>query len=188
MISMVYCVLYLLFSPSELQSNIDFVPEVHATCRVRSSSVNIADGISGVLTVEQCNMAIQSISVGIVQNEQLSMHACIPSSHMQKYVTLPMNYVGSVVLVSNLQTLYGIQRRYHVEIATVIQKSHLSFIPIQREFRMIGKLIIHAFCFHSVLKSFSAISFTASNTCLFTFPGEMSTLVCCPVMPSWESI
>ena len=42
---------------------------------MRSSSVNIADGISGVLTVEQCNMAIQSISIGIVQNEQLSMSA-----------------------------------------------------------------------------------------------------------------
>ena len=57
------------------------MPEVHATCRVRSSSVHIADGISGVLTVEQCNMAIQSISVGIVQNEQLSIWI-LPSSHM----------------------------------------------------------------------------------------------------------
>lgn len=33
----------------------------------------MADCISGNLKVEQCNMAIQSISVGIVQNESMRM-------------------------------------------------------------------------------------------------------------------
>ena len=33
----------------------------------------MADCISGSLKVEQCNMAIQSISVGIVQNESMCM-------------------------------------------------------------------------------------------------------------------
>ena len=67
---------------------------------MRSSSVNIADGISGVLTVEQCNMAIQSISVGIVQNEQLSMFVSL-SSYIEIRNT-PHELRSMIFLFSNL--------------------------------------------------------------------------------------
>ena len=50
------------------------MPEIHITCKVASSWIHIRDGISGALTIEQCNMEIQSISVGIVQTEMLSEH------------------------------------------------------------------------------------------------------------------
>lgn len=50
----------------------DFVPEVHATCNIQSADVKIMDGIKGSIQVDQCNMDITSISVGIVQNENLS--------------------------------------------------------------------------------------------------------------------
>ena len=53
---------------------------------------------------------------------------------------------------------------------------------------MIGRLTIHVSCFLSVLKSFSVISFTALNTYLFTFPGEMLFYVCYPVMSNLEVI
>ena len=50
----------------------DFVPEVHALCKIHSSHICADEGISGVLNVDQCNMEIQSISVAIVQNETIS--------------------------------------------------------------------------------------------------------------------
>ena len=50
----------------------DFVPEVHATCKIHSSHICMSDGISGVLNVDQCNMEIQSISVAVVQQETIS--------------------------------------------------------------------------------------------------------------------
>ena len=48
------------------------MPEIHVTCKVASSWIHIRDGISGTLMIEQCNMEIQSISVGVVQTEMLS--------------------------------------------------------------------------------------------------------------------
>jgi len=51
---------------------VDFVPEVHATCKIHSSHICMSEGISGVLNVDQCNMEIQSISVAVVQQETIS--------------------------------------------------------------------------------------------------------------------
>ena len=46
---------------------------MHISCHLDSSKLQMADCVSGSLKVEQCNMAIQSISVGIVQNESMRM-------------------------------------------------------------------------------------------------------------------
>ena len=48
------------------------MPEIHITCKVAYSWIHIRDGIYGTLMIEQCNMEIQSISVGVVQTEMLS--------------------------------------------------------------------------------------------------------------------
>lgn len=50
----------------------DFVPEVHALCKIQSSNICMGEGVSGVLNVDQCNMEIQSISVAVVQRETIS--------------------------------------------------------------------------------------------------------------------
>ncbi|KAK8812691.1 hypothetical protein WA538_004549, partial [Blastocystis sp. DL] len=54
-------------------SDVDFVPEVHATCKIHSSHICMSEGISGVLNVDQCNMEIQSISVAVVQQETIKV-------------------------------------------------------------------------------------------------------------------
>ena len=55
-------------------SSTDFVPEVHISCHLDSENLQMRDCISGTIKVDQCNMAIKDISVGIVQNESMVIH------------------------------------------------------------------------------------------------------------------
>ena len=50
-------------------SNIDFIPEVHISCHLCSTWIRMGDGIRGSLKVDQCNMEIQNISIGVLQHE-----------------------------------------------------------------------------------------------------------------------
>lgn len=52
-------------------SNIDFIPEVHISCHLCSTWIRMGDGIRGSLKVDQCNMEIQNISIGVLQHEKV---------------------------------------------------------------------------------------------------------------------
>ena len=54
-------------------SNIDFIPEVHVSCHLDSTVIRIGHGVRGWINVDQCNMEIQNISIGIIQNELISL-------------------------------------------------------------------------------------------------------------------
>ena len=54
-----------------IKSDVDFIPEIHILCNINSSNTRMVEGIKGTIKVEQCNIQIHNISVGIVQNEDL---------------------------------------------------------------------------------------------------------------------
>ena len=49
---------------------------MHISCHLDSENLQMRDCISGTIRVDQCNMAIKDISVGIVQNESISEDCC----------------------------------------------------------------------------------------------------------------
>ena len=54
-----------------MKSDVDFIPEIHILCNISSCNTRMVEGIKGTIKVEQCNIQIHNISVGIVQNEDL---------------------------------------------------------------------------------------------------------------------
>lgn len=125
-------------------SSTDFVPEVHISCHLDSSKLQMADCVSGSLKVEQCNMAIQSISVGIVQNESMLIRnekrelqlvrdtIEIASGDCPRNTLLPFVFYPSVSGIANDYASTDMQLSFSLRIKVVFENQFfcMKYIPL----------------------------------------------------------